>query len=107
MEIKGRIIAVYPIKTGVSKNGKEWQYRDFLLETHDYTPERCYFCVFGKDKLEKFDIQLNDEITASFNFFPLEVNGKYYNKLNVWSVKKEKISPPASHYEEIIEDLPF
>lgn len=57
MEIKGRIIAVMPVKTGTTKKGEAYAMQDFVIETLEQYPKRCMFNVFGEDKLKQFNIQ--------------------------------------------------
>lgn len=40
MEIKGKIIAVLPVRDGIGKtSGNEWKSREFVLETEESRPQ--------------------------------------------------------------------
>ena len=47
MEITGKIIAVLPEQSGVSKAGNEWKKQEYVLETHDQYPKKVCFQIFG------------------------------------------------------------
>lgn len=86
MEIKGRIIAVMPVKQG-TKDGKAWASQDFVIETKEQYPKRCMFNVFGEEKLNQFNIQLNGEYVVKFDINAREYNGRWYNDVRAWKVE--------------------
>lgn len=87
MEIKGRIIAVMPVKQGTSKDGKAWASQEFVIETMEQYPKRCMFNVFGEDKLKQFNIQQGGEYLVKFDINAREYNGRWYNDVRAWKVE--------------------
>lgn len=87
MEIKGRIIAVMPVKQGTSKEGKAWASQEFVIETLEQYPKRCMFNVFGEDKLKQFNIQQGGEYLVKFDINAREYNGRWYNDVRAWKVE--------------------
>ena len=65
MELKGKIIAVLPMKSGTSAKG-DWKSQQYVLETDDKYPKRLLFDVLGEDKINEFGISMGDVLTVSF-----------------------------------------
>lgn len=86
-KVSGRIIAVMQMKTGTSQKGT-WASQEYVLETHDSYPQRVCFEVFGTEKIQQFNIQMNDEVDIMYNFDAREFKGRWYNTIRVWSVFK-------------------
>lgn len=102
MEITGKLVKVLDTETGVSKAGKEWTRKSFVIDTGaKYNPEVC-FGLFGDDKVAMVDsCNLGDELTVSFNLSSREFKGRYYTQADAW-----KIEASAVVTEEET-DLPF
>lgn len=66
MEIKGKIIQILPIESGVSKAGKEWKKGSFILETEGQYPKKVKFDLFGK-ALENAQIAEGMDCEVSFD----------------------------------------
>ena len=48
MEIKGRIIHVMPLQSGIGQvSGKEWKKQEYVLETQEQYPRKVCFQVSG------------------------------------------------------------
>lgn len=86
MEIQGRIIAALPERSGVSQRG-EWKTQDFVIETHDAYPKKMVFNVFGSDRLERFRIQVGQEVMVSFDIDAHEYQGRWYNTIRAYDVR--------------------
>lgn len=89
MEIRGKIIKVDEIQSGVTSSGKEWASQEYVLETHDGTYARhMAFRVYGKDKIQQFAIIPDEIVTVSFDIDAREYNGKWYNTIKAWAVNR-------------------
>ena len=87
MEIFGKIICALPIRSGVSaKSGKPWQSASYVLETQDQYPKRMAFDVFGQDNIAKFNIQVGESLTVSFDIDAHEYQGRWFNAVRAWRV---------------------
>jgi hypothetical protein len=87
MDITGKVIFVSEPRSGVSKSsGNPWKSQDFVIETHDQYPRKCVFTVFGEDRLNQFNLQLNGEYTVSFDIDAHEFNGRWFNDIRAWRV---------------------
>jgi len=90
LKVKGKIVKILNVESGMSKADKEWKKQNFVIDTGEqYNPEIC-FQVFGSEKCEnltKFN-KVGDEVTVNFNVSSREFNGKYYHNLDAWMIKK-------------------
>lgn len=87
MEVKGKIIAVLPERTGVSKAGNSWKAREYVLETLENYPKKVHFDFFG-DKADQFPLSVGDVITLSFDIESREYNGRWYTSIRGWKAEK-------------------
>lgn len=92
MDLQGKIIAALPAKTGTSARG-EWKAQDFVVETHDNFPKKMVFSVFGEERLERFNIQVGQEVMVSFDVDAREYNGRWFNSIRAFDVR---LVDPAS-----------
>ncbi|KAA6335403.1 hypothetical protein EZS27_016361 [termite gut metagenome] len=91
MEFSGRIIAVLPPKSGVGKaTGNEWKAQEYVIESHEQYPKRMCFEVFGGDKIQQFNIQLNEEIIVSFDIDARQWQDRWFNSIRAWKVERER-----------------
>lgn len=87
MDLQGKIIAALPARSGVSARG-EWKAQDFVVETHDQYPKKMVFSVFGDDRLQRFNIQIGDEVMVAFDIDAHEYNGRWFNSIRAFDVRK-------------------
>lgn len=104
MDITGKIIFVSEPRTGTSKTtGNPWMTQDFVIETHEQYPKKCVFTVFGKERLEQMNLQLNGEYTVSFDIDAHEFNGRWFNDIRAWRAVPAQagavpVTPQAAQY---------
>lgn len=87
MEVKGKIIAVLPERSGTSKAGNPWKTREYVLETFDSYPKKVHFDFFG-DRADQFPLNLGDVITLSFDIESREYNGRWFTSIRGWKAEK-------------------
>ena len=92
MELQGKVIAVLPEKTGTNARG-EWKVQEYVVETHDQYPRKMVFSVFGADRISRFNIQLGQEVTVSFDIDAHEYQGRWFNSVRAWNI--QRIDPNA------------
>lgn len=83
---KGRVVEMPAPKTGVNVSG-EWMVQTIIVEEQDYH-KKYSFEIFGKDKCEKFDLHVGDNVNLSFNLVSSQFNGRYYTTCRIWNVYK-------------------
>ncbi|AKP51118.1 DUF3127 domain-containing protein [Cyclobacterium amurskyense] len=84
MEISGKIIQALEEQSGNGRNGT-WKKRDYILETPGQYPKKVCLTVWG-DKIDQFNIQQGQEITASIEVESREFNGRWYTDVKIWRV---------------------
>ena len=87
MELQGKVIAVQPERSGVSKAGNEWKSQEYVIETHDQYPRKMAFVVFGAERISRFNIQVGQEVTVSFDINAREYQGRWYNAIRAFDVR--------------------
>jgi len=86
MDLQGKVIAALEQRRGTSARG-EWVAQDFVIETHDSYPRKMVFTVFGEDRLQRFNVQIGQEVTVSFDIDAHEYNGRWYNSIRAYDVR--------------------
>ena len=87
----GKIIAVGQVQTGTSQNGQQWSSCEYVIEElNQQYPSRSVFQVFGSDKLQQFNIQAGEIITAHIGLKANQsrTNGRWFNQLDCWKVER-------------------
>lgn len=125
LTLTGKIIAALEPRGGVSqRTGNTWKSQEFVIETLEQYPKRCVFRVFGEDRLRQFNIQVNEELTVSFDIDAHEYQGRWFNDISAWNVRRPETaaagasndvsaasaSAPVAPAEEpagVADDLPF
>lgn len=92
MELQGKVIVALPERSGVSARG-EWKSQDFVIETHEAYPKKLVFSVFGAERLERFRIQVGQEVSVAFDIDAHEYNGRWFNSVRAFDVR---LIDPAS-----------
>ncbi len=87
MELQGKIIAALDQRTGTNARG-DWTVQEFVLETHDSYPRKMLFSVFGADRLQRFNVQVGQEVNVSFDIDAHEYNGRWYNSIRAFDVRQ-------------------
>ena len=88
MELKGKVIAVLEPVTGDGRNGK-WMMQEFVIETDDRYPQKLLFEVWGQDKIEQSNINLEDVVTVKFDVDASEHKGKWYGQNKAYEIIHE------------------
>ena len=86
MELIGKIIQVLPLQEGVSKAGNAWKKQEDILETlGTQYPRKVCFNLFG-DNVDKFPMQVGQDVTVSIDIESREFNGRWYTDVRAWNV---------------------
>lgn len=87
MELQGKVIAETAERSGTSARG-EWKAKDYVIETHESYPHKMVFSVFGEDRLQRFNIQIGQEVLVSFDIDAREYNGRWFNSIRAFDVRQ-------------------
>lgn len=126
MEVQGRILEVFPARSGVSqRSGKEWATQDYLIEIPGQYPKKILFNVFGAENIKNFGIKKGEEVIVQFDIDAKEYNGRWYNDIRAYNIGRPQVqqattrsipqpvppTPPLFPAEESqndnADDLPF
>ncbi len=86
MEFKGKIIAVVEPKSGTTARGA-WKMQQFVAESEGQFPHRLLFEVFGDERLQKFNIQMDDEVIIQFEPNARESKGLWFASNRAYDVQ--------------------
>lgn len=88
MEIKGRIIQVLPLQSGIGQvSGKEWKKQEYILETQEQYPRKVCFQVSG-NRIEQYPVSVGDEVVVSFDLESREAKGRWYTDVRAWKIER-------------------
>ena len=78
MELKGRIIQVMPLQSGIGQvSGKEWKKQEYILETQEQYPRKVCFQLSG-NRIEQYPLSVGEEVIVSFDLESREAKGRWY-----------------------------
>lgn len=95
VKFTGKIIASGQVQTGTSQNGTQWSSCEYTIEElNEQYPSRAVIQVYGSDKLQQFNIQLGEIITAHIGLKArLSKEGRWFNQLDCWKVDRPNAQP--------------
>lgn len=90
VKFTGKIIAVGEVQMGTSQNGTQWSSCEYTIEElNEQYPSRAVIQVYGSDKLQQFNIQLGEIITAHIGLKARQSKeGRWFNQLDCWKVDR-------------------
>lgn len=90
VKFTGKIIAVGQVQMGTSQNGTLWSSCEYTIEElNEQYPSRAVIQVYGSDKLQQFNIQLGEIITAHIGLKARQSKeGRWFNRLDCWKVDR-------------------
>lgn len=93
VKFTGKIIAVGQVKMGTSQNGTKWSSCEYTIEElNEQYPSRAVIQVYGYDKLQQFNIQLGEIITAHIGLKARQSKeGRWFNQLDCWKVERPNV----------------
>ena len=97
----GKIIAVGQVQMGTSQNGTQWSSCEYTIEElNEQYPARAVISVYGSDKLQQFNIQLGEIITANIGLKAHQSKaGRWFNQLDCWKVER----PSAQQHGQVVQ----
>lgn len=95
VKFTGKIIAVGQVHMGTSQNGTQWSSCEYTIEElNEQYPSRAVIQVYGSDKLQQFNIQLGEIITAHIGLKARQSKeGRWFNQLDCWKVDRPNAQP--------------
>lgn len=84
----GVIIEVMPTAHGTTRNGKDWEKREYILESSDRYHTKMRFSVYSWDGPILDTPRVGDKIEVSFSIEAKEVNGTWYNEVKAYCIER-------------------
>lgn len=96
----GKIIAAGQVQMGTCQNGTQWSSCEYVIEElNQQYPSRAVFQVYGSDKLQQFNIQVGEVITAHIGMKARQSKeGRWFNQLDCWKVDRFGAQQPQQGY---------
>ena len=90
VKFTGKIIAAGQVQMGTSQNGTQWSSCEYTIEElNEQYPARAVISVYGSDKLQQFNIQLGEIITAHIGLKARQSKeGRWFNQLDCWKIER-------------------
>lgn len=109
MEYSGKIVEVGELKSGTSsKTGNGWCSRQYvMLDASSQREKHIAFEVFGKEKIDEFDIQAGDNVTVTLDLESRVWNQRWFTNVRCIKCEKEKpqqVEEPAKSEEKVIKN---
>lgn len=97
MELVGKVFLKSPIEEGVSKAGRAWKKRFYIVETQDQYPRKVAFTVFGEDRVNEMENRISEGmmVRVSFDLESREYNGRWYTDASAWRIEAADAAPAA------------
>lgn len=86
MELKGKVIQLLPVQTGMGKKG-QWKKQEFIVETQTQYPKKVCLSAWG-DKIDQFNVSEGDIVNVSVDLESREYNGRWYTEARAWKIDK-------------------
>ena len=94
MEIKGKVIQLLPLTTGMGKKG-QWKKQEFVIETPGQYPKKVCLSAWG-DKVDQFKLAVGDQVTIMVDLESREYNGRWYTEARAWKLEKSGVSSDSA-----------
>ena len=89
LTVKGKVIKILEVESGISKAGKSWQKQQFVIDNGEEYNSTLAIDVFG-DKTQMLNsLSIGDDVTCECNIGSREYQGKYYHNVGLWNLTKE------------------
>lgn len=87
MNIKGKLIQLLDLQTGIGKNG-QWKKQDIILEIEGTYPKKICMSIWG-DKINEKELVIGNQLVIDFDLESREYNGKWYTDVRVSRIVSE------------------
>lgn len=86
MDIEGKIILDLGLQSGMSKAGREWKKKEFVLETFGSYPRKVKFTLFG-ERVDQIPIEVGNSYVLSVDIESREFNDRWYTDVNCYGAR--------------------
>lgn len=96
MEIEGTIVFDLPMQEGVSRAGKPWKKKEWVLEQQGMYPRKVKFTVFGETRVAEMNFEVGKAYRVSVDLESREFNGRWYTDVNAYAMQPLDVAAPAA-----------
>lgn len=94
MILEGTIQRILPMQQGTSQKGNEWQKVDFVVEeSGSQHPDIVCVSAMNDHVQELLGLNVGDYVEVDFRCRCNEYNGRVYNSLTLFNIKKAPVNP--------------
>jgi len=113
MDLKGKVIQILPIQTGMGKRG-QWKKQEFVIETQSQYPKKVCLSLWG-DKIDQYNLAVGETVNVSVDLESREYKDRWFTEARAWKIDKSSsgaMAPPVGEEPYVPEgtatdDLPF
>jgi hypothetical protein len=108
MEVKGKVVKVLDLETGISKAGKEWQKQSIVIDTGEDFNNIVCVNAFGQKVKDLVKLKVGMTATILCNVYSREYNGKYYHNIDGYHFTNQSNADSSSRFVTVDDnDMPF
>lgn len=98
MELIGKVFMVTPVEEGMSKAGRAWKKRMYVIETQETYPKKVAFTVMGEDRLREVEGRIHEgmDVRVQFDISSRQWQDKWFTDISAWRI--EELAPAAPVY---------
>ena len=85
-KVHGKIVEAGPLVQGVSKNGKKWMKREYLLEEEPYNKKMKFVVFKMEDSEDEQWPEAGQEVDVFFTVEAYQWKEKWYNEVRAFRV---------------------
>lgn len=86
-EAAGRILTELPSVIGTTKSGKDWEKREYVMETSERYGTKMKFSVISFDGPVENAPEVGNNVIVKFTVEAHEFNGNWYNEVKAYQVE--------------------
>lgn len=85
-EAKGKILQELSRRMGVTRTGKDYERREYLMETDTLNRRKLKFAMTSYDGPIAQPLAPGDKVTVRFTIEATEYKGKWYNNVEAYAI---------------------
>ena len=89
MQLKGKLIQLTPLQTGIGKNG-EWKKQDVIIQTEGQYPKKVCVSIWG-DKINNNVLQVDKNLVIDFEIESRSFNDRWYTNIKAWRITSAEL----------------
>ena len=90
-ETEGKILVELPTTSGNTKNGKEWEKREFVMETNERYHSKMRFAMYSCDGPIENPPKIGDMVKVAFTVEAREYKNNWYNEVKAHRIEQIKM----------------